>query len=90
MAEYSRRELAADLEALLALPVRSQADLDAWYTRAYEVNARLRASDGTWSVSEEVWHFLFDADTRLKCPEYGETQVRTVRDIIEDLKRPDS
>jgi hypothetical protein len=84
---YSRKELASDLRGLAAWPVRSRADLDGWYAQAKVVTDKLmtgpRVLEG---MSHFVWHYLVDADIRLKDPRYAEDQNARLAEVIAELE----
>ena len=69
-------------------PVSNQAQLDEWYAAARRlkewISAHPELSD---AVPHFVWHFLSDADIRLKDPLYAADQTRQVMDIVHALER---
>jgi hypothetical protein len=78
--------VADELERLLALPLRSKGDLDAWYLQARKLQKAVK--EHAVELPEEVWHFLADADTRSKPheAEYRALQEEMVRKCIEALR----
>jgi hypothetical protein len=84
---YSRKELASDLRALAGLVVRSRDDLDGWYAQARVVNDKLMADASvTMGMSDFVWHYLLDADIRLKDPRYARDQNERLSEVIAELE----
>lgn len=63
------------LRTLLTHDPRTKRHLDAWTTDANLLMRQIRTSPGISNALDEiVWHFLSDADIRVKDPVYGETQ----------------
>ena len=85
---YSRQELADDLRELAAWPVRSRAHLDGWYARAKAVTDKLmKDASVTMGMSDFIWHYLADADIRLKDPRYAQDQGASLAEFIAELER---
>lgn len=85
---YGARELAKDLRDLLARPVRNEQDLKAWYAAARLVQERIRSVPKLANeIPESVWHFLIDADTRLKDSRYKELQKQQIWSVIAHLEQ---
>jgi hypothetical protein len=74
------RAIAAELEALLHLPLSTPADLDSWYVSARRFNERLKTypNDVLRRLPHDLWHYLDDADIRLRTPQYAEAQNERV------------
>ncbi|MGH8174009.1 MAG: hypothetical protein ACREPX_12785 [Rhodanobacteraceae bacterium] len=89
---YSRKELAEDLRALAGIDIADKKDLAIWYEKARGVLERLSSSrtDRIGYIPETVWHYLADADIRLKDRWHREAQNREIARIIEMLQRDDS
>ena len=84
---YSRRKLASDLRALAAWPVRSRTDLEGWYAQAKIVTDTLmKDASVTMGMSDFIWHYLADADIRLKDPLYAEEQNARLAEFIAELE----
>lgn len=71
------------LSSLLVEKIETKTDLKRWYALANSVEQLLL--EQATEVPHLVWHFLCDADIRLKDPSYGEEQIIAVRSFIEQL-----
>ena len=83
-------DLATLLKELLARPVRSREDLEAWYQATGAIKEALAdptlatlISASSWS---RLWHYLSDADIRYKDPEYAALQNTFLGELIADLQ----
>lgn len=70
--------------------VESKADLPDWYAQSAEVAKFITIPaisgvipEGSWN---RLWHYLHDADIRLKDSEYAETQDLMLLDIIRGIE----
>jgi hypothetical protein len=85
---YTVQLLAQDLRRLMELPVADRQGLDAWYRAARAVQDRLAQSASTLPhLPETIWHYLIDADTRLKDPRYATMQTERMLRLLEQLER---
>lgn len=76
------------LERLRSTPPRSRDDLQSWYAAARDLEANLVSTSGLGAeVPEFLWHYLADADIRLKDASYGESQDQKLELLIQYLKR---
>lgn len=82
-------ELAERLRALAATPVSDRAELDAWYAAARRLQDWMSANaqDISSAVPHFVWHYLADADIRLKDSLYAVDQTRQLMEIVQALER---
>jgi hypothetical protein len=80
------------LRRLMEQSVHSMADLPAWYSEARSLEDDLEALSTNPAITEDewhgLWHYLADADTRLKSPEYAKMQNEFVAGLIAKLERP--
>jgi hypothetical protein len=85
---YSKMELANDLQCLHDMATSSPRDLKIWYENARNVHERLMKSSESdlGPVPEMVWHYLSDADIRLKDIAYREVQDEEIVKIISSLR----
>lgn len=77
------KRLAAELTQLVEFVPVTKAELDLWYDQAQ----RLHESDLLLGVPHFLWHYLSDADIRMKDEEYAEMQNRRVIDLLAYLNR---
>ena len=80
------QEVARELRRLLDTSPTETSQLPAWYEQSRILASRLNSDFAAVDLPEEVWHFLHDADTRLKDPEFGLTQSTMSRAIVGDLE----
>jgi hypothetical protein len=85
---YTVELLAQDLHRLMKMRVADRHDLHEWYQAARIVQARLAVSGSTLPhLPETVWHYLIDADTRLKDPRYAKMQTERMQLLLEQMDR---
>ncbi|GAA5214790.1 hypothetical protein ACFSJ3_05700 [Corallincola platygyrae] len=77
----SLTEIKTILALLLETEVKSKADLKDWYELAQSVEQLASAS--SIELPHLVWHYLSDADIRLKEPDYGKDQIEEVQSFID-------
>ena len=80
--------LAAELKALLEMPLNTSSDLDAWDRESDIFRNKLYTKYGTIydSLPHELEHFLADADIRLKDEEYKKSQNEFILRLIDHLE----
>jgi len=84
---YSRQQLAADLRELASNEPKNRAGLDRWYEDARRVQDRIAsAPDVTTGVPDFIWHYLSDADVRLKDPRYAQVQQEMLTELLAMLE----
>jgi hypothetical protein len=78
------RAIASELEALLQGPGTSQTERDSWQARASALFQRLDRADAATidAIPHGVWHYLADADLRVKEQNYLPNQLTVVRDFV--------
>ncbi len=87
VAEVSERHrLGKQLRDLLDSPVHTKTELDAWYQRARNLEVWLTSHDVGSDIPELLWHYLADADIRLKDSEYAEGQESQIRKLVAELE----
>ena len=66
----------------------SKRELKQWYESAHQLENALVARAGfSEKLPHFVWHYLSDADIRLKDSDYAEHQGRIIGRLIESLRR---
>lgn len=84
---YSRKDLASDLRSLAGRVVRNRDDLKEWYAQAKNVQDKLMGDASvTMGMADFVWHYLSDADIRLKDPCYEQDQNARMAEVIAELE----
>ena len=81
------RQIATRLRELQQLSPTTSDDLEAWYAEAHRFSEELRSKYSGVGVPAQVWHYLNDADIRVKEPEYRLAQDGMLTDIIVSLER---
>ncbi len=84
--ESEKQRLGKRLRDLLETPVRDKAELEAWYQRARTLEAWLKSHEIGSDVPEILWHYLADADIRLKDIEYGRLQESQMLTLVTELE----
>ena len=84
---FTRSTLAAALSRLLAWKPTDRGELELWSRAAADVFSALKESGSTLpDVPHVIWHFLSDADIRMKDPAYALEQEREVGRVIAGLE----
>ena len=82
------RRVGRALRGLAETTPEHRSELPAWYERAREFQALLRSESGALSdaIPHLVWHYLADADIRVRDLAYRSDQQATILDIITALE----
>ncbi len=78
------KRLAEELTRLVEFVPTTKGELGLWYDRAQLV---LEDSDLLKGAPHFLWHYLSDADIRMKDEVYGEMQDRRINLVLQHLKR---
>ena len=81
------KQLATRLRELQRFSPTTNDGLEAWYAEAHRFSEELRSNYSGVGVPAQVWHYLHDADIRVKEPEYRLAQDDMLTDIIVSLER---
>jgi hypothetical protein len=76
--------LIAALQALAARPVTNRKQLAAWKLEADQFEQSLTEEEADF-VPQFVWHYLADADIRLRNPGYRADQERQLEQALREL-----
>ena len=88
MAAMGLSELAQKLEQLVSAEPKSSQELQGWYALAHEVEDSLVCEGGLGpTVPHLLWHFLSDADLRMKDSMYGSLQHKQISILINILRQ---
>ncbi|MBX9402320.1 hypothetical protein K4L06_13480 [Lysobacter sp. BMK333-48F3] len=79
-----KRQLIAIVRELLDTEPASKAEMKDWYEKAREAKALMELDVGELDVPHALWHYLEDADIRLKDPEYSKVQIAHIEETIRD------
>jgi hypothetical protein len=82
----SRKFFADELEKLLAMPLNSKQDLEAWYSASKRLRDVLRSQHPEVEYDGETYHFLVDAEIRQRDAGYRKWQEGEVRQYIERVR----
>ena len=82
------KRLAEALTRLADFVPASKADLNQWYDQAQQIkDDHLKGGEDYLEVPHFLWHYLSDADIRMKSEVYAEMQNRQLNTLLEHLKR---
>jgi hypothetical protein len=76
--------LVSSLEKLAAKKVTNRKELDAWKAAAEKIERGI-TEEHEAGVPQFVWHYLGDADIRLRNARYREDQERRLERVLRDL-----
>ena len=87
--EIQIKRLAEDLTSLTEFVPTSKDELDKWYVQARSLEADHLLAPGGLSqyMPYFLWHYLSDADIRMKDEVYAEMQNRQLNILLEYLKQ---
>jgi hypothetical protein len=81
-------EILKSLRGLIASPPKTHEDIPSWYLQAKGLVEFLRRDDETANlVPGFLWHWLSDAEIRLKHDWYAEQHAETMAKFIEALEK---
>jgi hypothetical protein len=82
----SRTFFADELEKLLAMPLGTKQDLEAWCRASTELRDRLRIDHPDLDYEGETYHFLVDAEIRQHDAGYRRWQEGEIRSYIRRVR----
>lgn len=82
-----KRIIVALINNLLEEEPHSRDDLLRWREKAERVKSLMAYDDGRLDVPHILWHYLDDADIRLKDHEYANEQLPHVQEVIRDWQQ---
>lgn len=88
MPPISKTELAQELAGLSRRVPQSKAELYRLEAELFVLGERIGKSQICAEVPHFVWHYISDADTRYKDPDYASGQEETLRASIRELGAP--
>lgn len=80
-------DLANELRRLSSMQLSNKVEMELWYKAANELKTKIE-SDPDWKemIPHFFWHYISDADIRMKDPQYSEMQLKIWNKIITDLE----
>ena len=82
----SHKFFADELEKLLAMPLNTRQDLDAWYAASERLRETMRSQHPGVEYEGETYHFLVDAEIRQRDVGYRKWQEGEVRNYIQKVR----
>jgi hypothetical protein len=82
----SRNFFADGLEKLLAMPIDTKQELDAWYAASKRLRDTICSQHPEVEYEGEIYHFLVDAEIRQRDAGYRKWQEGEVRHYIEAVR----
>jgi len=81
-AEDRKRKISASIADLIEKEPTSKSEMIDWYDKAKKVKSLMELDRGDLQVPHALWHYLEDADIRLKDQRYAESQVLMVKEVL--------
>ena len=82
------KALAEALSELVAFVPSNKDELKQWYDRAWDLKAQhLKGGEDYLDVPHFLWHYLSDADIRMKDDKYAEMQDLRMKRMLEYLNK---
>lgn len=82
------QDIGSSIGELASFRPKGREELDEWYRRANEIRLVIVANPEVSNIMPaEFWHFLSDADIRLKDDRVEKIQIEFISDIVRLLKR---
>jgi hypothetical protein len=80
--EHIKRRIFASISDLIMKEPASEKELMDWHEQAKEVKALMRLDNGDIQVPHAFWHYLDDADIRMKDQRYAEAQILQIEELL--------
>jgi len=80
--EDRKRRISASIADLIEKEPTSKSEMIDWYDKAKKVKSLMELDRGDLQVPHALWHYLDDADIRLKDQRYAESQVLMVKEVL--------
>lgn len=80
--EDKKREIFASISDLIEIEPTSKSEMLDWYDRAKIVRSFMELDKGDLQVPHALWHYLDDADIRMKDPRYAEAQILQIKELL--------
>lgn len=83
--EHIKRRISASISDLIMKEPASEKELIElidWHEQAREVKALMGLDNGDIQVPHAFWHYLDDADIRMKDQSYAEAQILQIKELL--------
>lgn len=80
--EDKKRKICASISDLLEMEPTSKSEMMDWYDRAKKVKSLMELDNGSLQVPHAFWHYLDDADIRMKDQRYAEAQILQTKELL--------
>lgn len=80
--EDTKRKILASVFDLIQMEPASEREMIVWYERAKEVKSLMELDKGDLQVPHALWHYLDDADIRMKDQRYAEAQISQIKEAL--------
>lgn len=77
-----KEAIRSHIEGLMEIEPASRDDLADWHDRTKTVSSLMELDTGDLRVPHVLWHYLADADIRLKDQRYAEAQLAEVKEQL--------
>ena len=80
--EDTKRKIFASISDLIEMEPTSKSEMMDWYDRAKKVRSLMELDKGGLQVPHALWHYLDDADIRMKDQRYAEAQILQIKELL--------
>lgn len=80
--ESVRRRIFSSISDLIEMEPASEKEMRDWYDKAKEVKSLMELDKGDIQVPHALWHYLDDADIRMKDRSYAESQILQIKELL--------
>lgn len=80
--ESIKRRISSSISDLIEREPASEKEMRDWYDKAKEVKSLMELDKGDIQVPHALWHYLDDADIRMKDQNYAEAQILLIKELL--------
>lgn len=78
----TKRRILTSIYELIEMEPKSEAEMMAWYEVAKKVKSLMEFDKGDLQVPHALWHYLDDADIRMKDQRYAAEQTLQIKETL--------
>lgn len=88
--ENTKNRILSSIFELIKMEPSSKIEMMTWYEKANKVKLLMELDKGDLQVPHSLWHYLDDADIRLKDQRYAEYQISQVIEALRNWREDDA